>query len=998
MASSNLELDPCGCCEGAPAAETVRNPPGQSELRYRVGTHASIFARMVRALPMASPDHSADDRRRPLANLTTRSSDDATIALLDAAACLGDILTFYQERIANEGYLRTATERRSVLELARAIGYELAPGVAADVYLAFTVEDAPGAPGQCMVAHSTAVQSVPAQDELPQVFETSAEFKAYAEWNALRPRLTQRAVTAILGDGANARLLVVLGPSGDDSSDSSPPKPKDVLRVDTTKDKLHWLDPLQASAGVLDAVEMNRVYYTEAATGVAKGDLILFVGKADATKDAETNTLVLRVAEVILEPDRKRIAVDLEPLPKPQASASLRFVPYFLRPFPAFAKVKLAATAFNRNNVVNTVLNHAWRERDLSAFIGVHGWQRTSLSRAANVKVRAERIATDPGSFAFREKLGFFGHNAPKWKSLPTPAHTNGDPYPRGWDEHDTGTGSPPPPELGAPRRIWTDSQGNDLPKTGPHAYLERPVAGLTRDSWLLISSPDNDPGVEVYTLADARETSRADYGLSGRAMALTLADSGGKEITKTPESNFGFRTSTAHAASRRFELADLPIEDPIEEGATSIELDRMVVGLTAGQPIALTGERDDTPGVEASEIAFLTEIIHSGGRTTLQLRDKLRYRYVREKLVINANVVHATHGESVTELLGSGDGSIANQHFVLKKPPLTYVSAKVPRGATSTLEVRVNGVRWDEANSLYDLGPSDRGYVVRIDDDARASVRFGDGVHGARLPSGASNVSASYRSGLGPDGEVEAGSLTLLRAMPLGLRGVANPLGAGGAEATERLADARQNAPLTVLTFERVVSLDDYVNYARTFPGIGKARGDLLWVGGMNVVYVTVAGSTGGRPGDDTLENLIAAIRDLGDPSQRFEVGVFTPRYFTCEAKVAVDGRYVTEQVLAAVEARLRVAFAFEARSFGQPVTAAEVVKLVHEVDGVIAVDLDVLAPYSDAQVAGVQSSLNPRAVAALAALWDSSANRFEAAELLLINPVGIVLSKMTR
>ena len=48
-----------------------------------------------------------------------------------ACACVADVLGFYQERIANEGYLRTATERRSVLELARTIGYELKPGVAA---------------------------------------------------------------------------------------------------------------------------------------------------------------------------------------------------------------------------------------------------------------------------------------------------------------------------------------------------------------------------------------------------------------------------------------------------------------------------------------------------------------------------------------------------------------------------------------------------------------------------------------------------------------------------------------------------------------------------------------------------------------------------------------------------------------------------------------------------------------------------------------------------
>jgi hypothetical protein len=68
---------------------------------------------------------------RPLTDLATRALDDPSMAILDAAAVVADVLTFYQERIANEGFLRTATERRSVLEMARAIGYELNPGVAA---------------------------------------------------------------------------------------------------------------------------------------------------------------------------------------------------------------------------------------------------------------------------------------------------------------------------------------------------------------------------------------------------------------------------------------------------------------------------------------------------------------------------------------------------------------------------------------------------------------------------------------------------------------------------------------------------------------------------------------------------------------------------------------------------------------------------------------------------------------------------------------------------
>ena len=135
--------------------------------------------------------------------LQTREGSDPSIAMLDAWAAVADVLTFYQERIANEGYLRTATERRSVLELARAIGYELKPGVAASMYLTFTIESAIGAPGVATIPLGTQVQSVPPQGQLPQVFETSADFVAYAEWNELRPRLTRPADLAILGEGTS---------------------------------------------------------------------------------------------------------------------------------------------------------------------------------------------------------------------------------------------------------------------------------------------------------------------------------------------------------------------------------------------------------------------------------------------------------------------------------------------------------------------------------------------------------------------------------------------------------------------------------------------------------------------------------------------------------------------------------------------------------------------------------------------------------------------------
>ena len=120
----------CGCCSGAEqlTPAVIANRPGLDALAYRVGTHGAFLETMKARLATlgielprehADEDGSWSDWVYPLRKLTTRADDDPAIALLDSWATVADVLTFYQERIANEGYLRTATERRSVLELAR---------------------------------------------------------------------------------------------------------------------------------------------------------------------------------------------------------------------------------------------------------------------------------------------------------------------------------------------------------------------------------------------------------------------------------------------------------------------------------------------------------------------------------------------------------------------------------------------------------------------------------------------------------------------------------------------------------------------------------------------------------------------------------------------------------------------------------------------------------------------------------------------------------------
>lgn len=949
---------PCDCCADTPAAAALGNTPGLPAVRYRISTYGEFLARMLRQLPREAIEEPPNVFRHPLAPLTTRDADDPAIALLDGWAIVGDILTFYQERIANEGYLRTATERRSVLELAGLIGYQLSPGVAASTHLAFEVDDAVGAPKVASVAKGMRVQSVPGQGELPQTFETSDSITARVEWNGINPRLRRPQELAISG-GRLLMLGISVGLGGE--------------AEDVDVSGVHPLDaelPLPAS-GAVKAAEVNTIYLTGTNSGIKPRDVVLFVGKQEAA-DAKEVTLPKIVRAVEAEDALDRTRLEFEgPQPKPLGYAVQ---------LNQLAAVTLQATVLNAASA-NAVAGSTFSEQTIGAFGAVQGWGMNALASYyyhafTAAPPRAKLPPAAPGTFALRTRVGFFGHNAP---ALVPQAGNAGM-----LDQTET---------LKA-QAIWRQNTDADC-------YLERTVPAVTNNSWMVLELAGQLNAVRVTA---ANEASLAEFGLSGKATGLVL-DAGTSRDAK-----YKVRQTTGHVQSERVTLAQLPIEAEIGSGtaeALQLTLDRLVLNLKPGQPVAVTGQRADLPGVTASEIVTLKEIQHSGGFTTLFFESPgLTYRYVRDGLTLNANVVAATHGETVAETLGSGNGR-ANQRFTLKRTPLTYTPSSSESGIANSLQVRVNGLLWNEAPHLVDQPASSEGYAVRIADDGKATVIFGDGEHGARLPSGIENVTATYRAGIGSPGMVGAGRITLMAARPLGVRGVTNPLGASGAADPETLDRARDNAPLTVLAMGRVVSRRDAEDYARAFAGIGKARATALWRGGSLWVHLTVAASVAAPIADGAVtalpdhridlastlgRNLAASLDRFKEPSMRLRLDTYQPLYFDLAAKVAIDPRYEWAVVEPALRGALIAAFSFAARSFAQPVSVAEVARVLHGVDGVAFADIDVLRRFDQ-----LAPELPPAGVLAAAGVhWeDDEMDPGTLAQLLIVNPLGIVLSQ---
>jgi predicted phage baseplate assembly protein len=405
----------------------------------------------------------------------------------------------------------------------------------------------------------------------------------------------------------------------------------------------------------------------------------------------------------------------------------------------------------------------------------------------------------------------------------------------------------------------------------------------------------------------------------------------------------FGRRDTAVYFKSEELFAAEHPDLAPVAGDA--VTLDAGIAELPADRPVVITGSKPT--GEEITEVARLRRTEVDNGRTKLVFTKSLEHAYERTSCRMYANAAPASHGETATEILGSGDGSQARQRFVLKQPPLTWLSSSQPGGVESSLEVRVNDIKWHEVPYLYGHGPDERVYVTRRRDDGTTVVEFGDGITGARLPTGQENITATYRKGIGLVGRMKAGQLSLLMTRPLGLKAVTNPLAVMDGDDPEGLDSARRNAPLKVLTLDRLVSLKDYEDFARSFAGIAKAQATWTCTGRRRVIAVTVAGPDGAQirpdaPTQDLYRNLRDALESFGDPFVPVTLATYRPALFRITGKVKRNPDFTWERVLAGLKDALKAGFSYEARDLGQPVALSEVVAALQAVPGVVGIDID--------------------------------------------------------
>ena len=307
---------------------------------------------------------------------------------------------------------------------------------------------------------------------------------------------------------------------------------------------------------------------------------------------------------------------------------------------------------------------------------------------------------------------------------------------------------------------------------------------------------------------------------------------------------------------------------------------------------------------------------------------------------VVRGNVATAGHGETKPQkVLGSGDAKRPNPSFVLEVEGVSFIAdATQPSGVRADLTVLVGDQKWQQVANLKDSGPADSAYTVRMTEEGYVQIEFGDGRHGRRLPSGTNNVKLTYRAGTGLAGNLDAGSLAKAVRPHYLVDSVRQPLDATGGGDMEATDSLRENAPASLLTLDRAVSVADFTHLAARQSSVWQARAFSLDSSSRrrDGVEVVIVPAGGGELGD-LKSSLGSFLSAHAIPGVEVKVSRYVPVRFDLVATLRIDSsQYEPDDVLQSTRQALIDAFSLERRKLGQDLFLSEVFQTVEETTGV--------------------------------------------------------------
>ena len=254
----------------------------------------------------------------------------------------------------------------------------------------------------------------------------------------------------------------------------------------------------------------------------------------------------------------------------------------------------------------------------------------------------------------------------------------------------------------------------------------------------------------------------------------------------------------------------------------------------------------------------------------------------------------------------------------------------------------------WQPQSDLLESGSFSRDFVLELDDDGLAYLRFGDDIMGEQ-PEAGSEFSAVYRVGNGKVGNVGRDTITNIIDVP-GIKSVRNPLPAQGGEDPEDMEQVRLFAPVAFRKQERAVTEADYAEVAERHTDVQKAVATIRWTGSWYTVFIAID-RRGGLPVDEdfkkTMLNYLDLYRMMG-----YDLEIGGPTYVPLDIKMEIcvkPGYFQTNVKEALLDAFSNMNLPQGGRgffhpdnfTFGQPVYLSRIYETAMDVPGVASVEV---------------------------------------------------------
>lgn len=289
------------------------------------------------------------------------------------------------------------------------------------------------------------------------------------------------------------------------------------------------------------------------------------------------------------------------------------------------------------------------------------------------------------------------------------------------------------------------------------------------------------------------------------------------------------------------------------------------------------------------------------------------------EEVVIAAGstgpvTVTAENAELREEIFTSS--GLANQEIRLSGTP--YLD--------DSLELSAANGSFELVDNFLDSDSGDRHVTITVDQNDRATIRFGNGTNGA-LPVG--SIAVSYKIGGGANGRVEAGKLVKLESSLTDEFGNAARLTITNASASSYAVDRqtveqiRALGPQSLRVLERTVAREDFEIHANQISGVARAlmlTSDQAVGIPENTGHLIIIPTGGGVPTQELKDAVLEMVTVTKPCTLTFEVEVFDPDYLEIDISATVHfaARNPTTaqraSARAAIEAALEEAFAIVA------------------------------------------------------------------------------------